>query len=490
MSENSNHIDKLIQQKLKGHQVKAPEGAWNRLHGELHRPARTRFFWISRSAAAAVLLLIAFGAGYFFSEINRNSGQDITASNEPVIENTNDNISSAEISEPEAELLSDDENAVTTSPNTDQEISNQTKSTGTENLEAIDLNHDNLIAEAEMIENTAKSPEKFVSGIEHEAFNPKAENEETAQMIPENPVDVAGKTEETAAEEQNFVPENENVPVMSDEMLHQMLISGEDDLAQDILQNEQSNRNSKWAIGARVSPVYSYRTLSGDAFKTPDESVDASYFNDHEDGITTIAGGISLDYNFNSRLSIGSGMYLSRIGQQNNDVLAYNDPQTADMFKLVSSGGAVTVNPRKFETAIYEQPASPKDTIPGDYTVNGSFVQNLDYVEVPLVLKYKVIADRFSVNLMGGLSPGILVNNRSYFSVDGNKIQTGTTENIDPFIYNSILGLGLEYAVSGKVSLSMEPSFKYSLSPVNSTNGLDYHPYSISWFTGITYTLD
>jgi hypothetical protein len=101
-----------------------------------------------------------------------------------------------------------------------------------------------------------------------------------------------------------------------------------------------------------------------------------------------------------------------------------------------------------------------------------------------------VLNKRFSINLIGGLSPGILVNNRSYFNIEDEKIQTGTTENIKPMIYNSVLGIGMAYDISKKVSVNLSPTFKYSLSPVNSgSNGINYHPYSISWFTGISYKL-
>jgi hypothetical protein len=91
--------------------------------------------------------------------------------------------------------------------------------------------------------------------------------------------------------------------------------------------------------------------------------------------------------------------------------------------------------------------------------------------------------------LSGGLSPGILVNNRSYFNVDGEKVQTGYTQNIKPVIYNSVMGLGIEYSITTKLFINLDPLFKYSLSPINSNSGIKYHPYSVSWFTGITYKL-
>lgn len=486
MSGNNNHIDELIQQKLDGHKVKAPENAWKRLSGELHQPARTRFFWFSRAAAAVVLLLIAFGAGYFFSELNRDSDSRIVDTGEQVRDQALPDKNNGRHAADKAVSALDESDTGKNEPmqkDVQPAISND------------------LIAESQQEDVTDSSNENELQALE-ESKTDFISEEETAVSVVETeitqPIESRVK-KETIAEQLEKTPpavhpsaEGEtpdDVPVMTDEMLHEMLIA-DDELAQDMLLKSDDNKNSKWSIGAVLSPMYSYRTVSGDAFTGTDEAVDAGYFNDNEQGITSIAGGISLDFSFNSRLSLSSGMFFSRVGQQNNDVLAYNDPDMPDLFKLATSTGTISINPRSFQNVIAEPVASLKDSIPGDYIVNSSLVQNLDYVEVPLVLKYKVIDSRFSVNVMGGLSPGILVNNRSYFSVEGQKMQTGTTENINNFIYNSILGLGLEYSISRKVALSMQPSFKYSLSPVNSGTGLEYHPYSLSWFTGISYTLD
>lgn len=507
MSANSNHIDKLIKQKLKGHRVAAPQQAWSRLNAELHTPAPVRFFWMSRIAAAVILLLFAFGSGYYFSEFNRVSNNSLAENSRPdeylrhidmgpkpqemITRNPSGELFSAEqpvvsdevkpntqtrpensiVAQPENILSANDESKGSETPANFSVVQDFSATEGS-SAEKVD---GEMLADGEMLNANNQAEEKFAS----------AEHPESGKAVEQLQED-----EKPAEGEGEMALPKDEVPVMSDEMLREMLLAGQDDLAEGMTGIREHAVASKWSIGGRVSPVYSYRNISGDAFETPSENVDAGYFDSNEEGITTIAGGISLDYQFNERLSLGSGMYLSRIGQQNNDVLAYNDPQSSEMFKLATSSGTVTINPGKFESVIAEQTASVKDSIPGDYSVNGSFVQNLDYLEVPLVLKYKVIDKKFSVNVLGGLSPGVLVNNRSYFTTEGQKFQTGTTENIESFIYNSVVGIGLEYAISRKIAFSMEPSFKYSLSPVNSGSNLRYHPYSLSVFTGISYRFD
>ncbi|MCF8364757.1 MAG: PorT family protein [Bacteroidales bacterium] len=491
MADHYQNIDKLFQKSLKGHKVKAPANAWNRLQNDLHIPERRGIFWITRAAAAAILLMTAFGGGYYFSKMNILN---------------NDQLS--EVIKPDTKTKE-----IKTSSTIESFVNNQPEIKPAEIVEntndsLVITNPDHRANPSQLITASAENTNIFKDSDLSEPANPGNDKEQQASVVSTNETAFENSDElakiqlsEFAAEvntenkkpAKDIQPDNiqtqDAVPLLSDEMLHQMLISGNTDLSDALMPESESEKNSRWRIGGRLSPVYSYRNTNGDAFQTPDESVDAGYFNSNEVGVTSIAGGISLDYIINSRLSFGSGMYLSRIGQQNNEVLAYNDPNSTSMYKLTSSIGTVTINPKKFESVIIEKPASIKDSVPGDYIVNGSFVQNLDYLEVPLVLKYKILNKKFSVNILGGLSPGILVNNRSFFETDGEKLQTGTTQNIDPFIYNSIVGIGLDYAIGRKLSLNMEPSFKYSLSPVNSNNGINYHPYSLSWFTGISYKI-
>jgi hypothetical protein len=344
--------------------------------------------------------------------------------------------------------------------------------------------------ESSIDQNTAavNTDSKKETGVLSEETALLASDEDDLNKEKEEQIEVEA-TEQTVVEiiePENVI--NDELKNMTPEELHQLLV-GNDVYVEDEYADNHTESESGWSVGGQLSPTYSYRSLGGSAFETPDESVDQSHFNDTENGLASIGGGIALAYNFNERLSLGSGLYLSRIGQENTDVVAYDSPDSQYMYKLATSSGTVSINPAKFDKVLIEQIASPKDSIPGDYLVNGTFVQNLDYLEVPLVINYKVLNKRFSIKLSGGLSPGILVNNRSYFDLEGEKIQTGFTENIKPMIYNSVVGLGMGYDISTKLSINLSPTFKYSLSPVNSGSTLNYHPYSISFFTGISYKL-
>lgn len=485
MSDKNFNIDQLFKDYLVGHQSKAPVGAWERLHGELHKGGQTRPVWLWRSVAAAILLLITFSAGYFLSEYQRTTTQQFTLTS-PV------ETPSSEVSVPDSEnQINLPEKSLDTVENltsTGETLPEKSTTVKPENKTGIPVKtpSDQQIAPIEDSKQIQSEGNELL--IEDEiTFLPNEEREERlkaadAMINPEIPLTDPVNEEATANEV--TIPENR---LFEDPEFLQQLLIADDEYAFEPKAKEITSPSSNWSIGGRFSPIYSYRSLSEGGYETTGDPLDKSYFNEVESGIFTLAAGISLDYKFSNRWSLGSGMYVSRIGQENDEVLAFATPGASGMYKLSTSAGNVTINPKQFESVMIQQQVSVKDTIPGGYLVSGSFVQNLDYFEVPFIMQYKVTDNKFSIHLKGGLSPGILVNNRSYFEQDGVKIQTGIIENVNPMIINSLVGLGLEYSISHKVSVNLDPAFKYSLSPVNQDSKLSAHPYSFSWFTGISY---
>jgi len=94
------------------------------------------------------------------------------------------------------------------------------------------------------------------------------------------------------------------------------------------------------------------------------------------------------------------------------------------------------------------------------------------FLEVPFIMNYKVINRQVDLNAIGGISPGLLI---------GVYDESGSMMN-----YSSVTGLGLEYALSSKIALNMEPVIKYAI-PINRNYFTINHPLSFSVFTGVSY---
>ena len=119
--------------------------------------------------------------------------------------------------------------------------------------------------------------------------------------------------------------------------------------------------------------------------------------------------------------------------------------------------------------------------------INNSLNQNFSYLELPVILRYKIVDKTIGINLIGGLSYNLLVHNSVYTTVDGTKYPIGDTNGLNPLTLSSSLGMGMEYNFSDKLSLNLEPTFRYYLNPFSDTTGSFIHPYSFGIFSGVSY---
>jgi hypothetical protein len=102
-------------------------------------------------------------------------------------------------------------------------------------------------------------------------------------------------------------------------------------------------------------------------------------------------------------------------------------------------------------------------------------------------VKYKIINKSIGINVIGGLSYNLLVHNSVYTTVDGTRYPVGDTKGLNSLTLSSSLGMGMEYNISGKLSLNLEPTFRYYLNPISASTGSFIHPYSFGIFSGLSY---
>jgi len=210
--------------------------------------------------------------------------------------------------------------------------------------------------------------------------------------------------------------------------------------------------------------------------------------NSAEQGLMAYSGGVNVDFSLHRKWSLQSGIYFSRIGQVNSDALEFS--QNSKQFVLVSihtSTGDIDFEINNIPPNIRSY-QSPKDSSSSAGAINPVKIeQNFDFFEIPFLVKYKFLDKKLTLNFTGGLSPAYLVKNTTYLEFEGEKYTAGTASNLNHMMINSSLGIGAEYAFTRQLFLNFQPTFKYALSPLNSSSQFSYHPYSFSWFTGISY---
>ncbi len=249
----------------------------------------------------------------------------------------------------------------------------------------------------------------------------------------------------------------------------------------------------RWSIMAMASPTYFMRPASGN----DDLSRQIS---SSEQSQISYSGGVGFAYKISRKFSIQSGLYYSSVGQEVGGISSfggfrpYDYTKGDDNFKVLTSTGLIYTS----NSDVFLLDGSG-DRVQTRYTrdvfdpakanlsyLSSSLYQNFSYLEMPIILRYKFIDKTIDFNLIGGLSYNLLVNNSVHTMVDGNKYKVGTTD-LNPFMVSSSLGMGMEYNLSEKFSLNLEPTFRYYLNPFGSIPGITVHPYSFGIFSGLSF---
>src|ERR1035437_7127617 len=256
----------------------------------------------------------------------------------------------------------------------------------------------------------------------------------------------------------------------------------------------EDNLIERWSIAAMASPTYYSQFNSGN-----DRSEEHTSESEHP--LISYSGGVAFSYKISKRFSIQSGVYYSSLGQKIDGINSfsgfqqYANTKGDHNFEVLTTNGTVyTNNPDVFLSTDGTNrivTAYTKDVFDPNKAslqpVNSSLDQNFSYLELPVILKYKIVDKTIGINLIGGLSYNLLVNNSVYTTIDGSKYSVGDTKGLNPLTLSSSLGMGMEYNLSGKLSLNLEPTFRYYLNPFSITTGSFIHPYSFGIFSGVSY---
>ena len=252
--------------------------------------------------------------------------------------------------------------------------------------------------------------------------------------------------------------------------------------------------DNRWSILAMASPTYySQFTTSSNELS---HQIKAS-----DQGKASYSGGVGFSYKINGRLSIQSGLYYSAIGQELGNITAHsgfaqvNPSKGSNNFKVLTANGTVSAS----NPDIYLGSTNVPDRMLTKYTLDvldpvkanlnylsNSIFQDLSYLELPLLLRFKAIDRKMGLSFVGGLSYNFLVNNSVYVIDGGGKIPVGTTEGVSNLSLSSSLGMGMEYKISKNLSFNIEPTFRYFINS-NADRIVGLHSYALGIFSGVAY---
>lgn len=467
MSEQFDNIDQFFKNELESFSPEVPPMAWDNISEQLNARKSKKLKAFYYKIAAGIALLISAGSIIAF-----------------LISDNNSNITPQNFTETAMEV-DDEKSEIVTQGNITPVIAIQ-KSTNAEQSTEIAIANTNLAATNYKVKMVASNNEQqTISGRNIFTINKIAGKKGSVPTgITESNIALKLKAGEPQKEFDDFTQYAKY---------------------EEIEFEENTNNNLRWMVGGQAGPQYTYREISSESMA----SQLLAQYNEKEDGLIAYSGGVNVEFSPVRRLSIQSGIYYSKMGQQKPAELQssasysdrtqrwspnYNESQTAS-YKIANSTGDIVF------TNINTAPTTSNESNQLDITKNKAIVadaanysvsesislsQYFEYIEIPLIARYSIIDRKFGIHLLGGVSTNFLVGNSIYLD---NQPDTpaGHTENVAPVTYSSTVGFGLGYTMSDKLKLTIEPQLKYYLSNQVENSSISVNPYSLGVMTGIKY---
>ncbi len=475
-------IDKAVKEKLEGFSVTPPPHIWENVQGQLAAENRNKRMAFTRWIAAAAVVLLAMLAGWYFNHSTQSNSQITAQQQTPGINTvvTTKTRSKEKEIQPK-ELIGE---------NTTQTQSNKKgENSGNSQKQIPVLPTPNTVAK---------------NSLYKEDLPPAREKQLKFAKINRKEIRFNALNTEISLAKQAAEP-NEFALTNTDKML----------IAANVASKKTDKfENRRWKMGLNVSPGYSSQIVNHS------ESYAQNMSYSGETGNTNIGGGFALQYKTGKRFSIESGVYYAQNGQKsatstnlfaaNNDVgsnyYSSNKDFAMDAVGRVSAptfSNAVNINNGTIlmngNAGIVALDATPKGAeittnaetksmiAPGTMVTEGEFSQVFNFIEIPLLLRFRILDTKFGIDLVGGINTGIVVGNNAYIDNNYGVQNVGSTQNISEVNLSGAAGIGMNYALGKHISVAIEPRLNYYFNSINNNPEVDFRPYRIGIYTGVYY---
>ncbi len=241
----------------------------------------------------------------------------------------------------------------------------------------------------------------------------------------------------------------------------------------------------KWSIGANLAPVYFDSFGEG-------SPIDPSFSSNSKSGEVNMSYGLSVAYGVSSRLRLRTGINKVDYSYNTNEIEfspsldgAFNNRLSFVDYSPASEN--VIVESKKTNTFFASENAADEGlSARAPTTRNGTMAQEFGYIEIPVELDYALIDKRFGVNLVGGISSMFLTSNSVALNSSNETVVLGEANNLNEVNFSTNVGFGLNYKVTPKVLLNVEPVFKYQLNTFSDAAG-SFNPFSIGVYSGLNF---
>jgi hypothetical protein len=254
----------------------------------------------------------------------------------------------------------------------------------------------------------------------------------------------------------------------------------EDAVAQQELEKKGDSLSNKAMNGSRfqgstmIAPIFSNATGS---------SLNNSVANNERSAGYNLSYGVALGYELNDRWTVRAGVHKVDVSYNTQDVrygatipsatVAGNFDQNGVSNAIVPSGAAIAG-------------AFPEIINNSFKGFDGELTQQLGYIEMPLEIRYNITNSRLKLSMTGGFSALFLQENNVRITDDNQRLELGSDDNFRDFNQSANFGIGLNYGLTDKIGVMLEPMFKYQLNALE-RNTANFRPYTLGMYSGLTF---
>lgn len=357
---------------------------------------------------------------------------------------------------PAAGLTNEALAAASDHPKTKKRKSNTTVKSGDNELKPVENNQQ--LAQSNTAANRGDlAPQNAVGSNQKGGTTTTIEKENTTIAAAGNP---AAKSDEIKKKDST------NLAVVEPNALEELLNEKEEKIAKE-------RKENRWQVTPNIAPIYFSSMSNG-------SPLDEKLANNEKIYGTNYSYGVTVNYALNKKWQIRSGIHTFSADYDTKNIVFYQDANASRMQNVTPNlqGSLIQIDPLSNVNQSFGRLIGEK--------FEGTLNQRMGYVEMPLEVSYKVLAKKFGIDLIGGLSTLYLSQNDIYLKATGFTMKIGEANNLNTFHFSTNVGLGLKYSFFKRFDARVEPLFKYQLNTYSSGAG-NFKPYVFGIYSGISY---
>ena len=229
-------------------------------------------------------------------------------------------------------------------------------------------------------------------------------------------------------------------------------------------------KKNKWSITPAFGVLYSGR------FTKNISVIDSRFDENPSSGLTSVSYGYKIAYQISDKISLQSGVMFKEVRFITKQLFLTDITAVNNLFKIDYNPDVLV----RFSNSNLNLSGEPE-------AQNVSLVQTIDYIEIPVEVKYKIYnTSKFSSNFIGGLSYLYLSKNEisAKTSLSSRKIAKANNLLSSSLSFN--IGLDIDYNVSKGLFLNMNVMFKRHYKTYIRLNSKS-DPFVTGVFTGVGY---